>query len=242
MFFDGIYHPRTGERAEMMVILDDDVQFKPEDLWRIVALAREKNAPAGGMYVTRSRTPQIASMQLPGQHFFFGAELPPEPVRYLATGFMAIPLSTVEEVQRKGAEEGFADIEGQRHLHYCEQGVGDKPLWDFFSCFNIREDGSQPWYDTDNRVHMLSEDWAFCERVRQCGIDIWADPAVFLSHRAYVSITPLDLAEPGHMLGPDGAAAGGASILFVDPKEEDAAQDKEQAVGSIEEELVAVSS
>lgn len=230
-FFEGVYHPITGERADVMVILDDDVQFAPDDLWKIVKLAREKKEPAGGIYVTRSREPHTAAMLFSGQPMTWGPDEPPVPIRYLATGFMAVPLSCVEAVKDKGEREGFDNGIGEMEMmRYCELGVGDAPMWDFFSTFNLRE--------PDGRWHYLSEDWAFCERLRQCGYNIWADPSIILSHRAYVSITVHDL--PGasngrNMLTADGAPASGASILIVDPNEQE-----ERTIGSVQEEHAAV--
>lgn len=203
--------------CDVMVIIDDDVQFSPEDFWKIVAGAREKQAPYGGIYVTRSREPHTAALGFPGQTLSFGPEQPATEIKYLATGFMAVPRVVLQDMLDW---QGFQSVHGAEPLMYCEQGVGSFPMWDFFRCFEIRED--------DGRIHYLSEDWAFCERARQCGYAVWADQSIFLSHRAVVSITVADLGGTGHALSADGAPSKGVSILDVGP----------DAIGSTQESMV----
>lgn len=194
--------------CDVMVIIDDDVQFQPEDFWKIVDGARREQALYGGIYVTRSREPHTASLGFPGQELTFGREVGgPAAIRYLATGFMAIPRAALAAMM---AHPGFESVHGKEPLVYCEQGVGDNPMYDFFRCFEIREE--------DGRVHYLSEDWAFCERARQCGFEVYADTSIILSHRAVVSITVADLGGTGHALSNDGAPSKGVSILDVGPE------------------------
>jgi hypothetical protein len=202
----------------VMVIIDDDVQFSPENLWKIVDGAREKQAPYGGIYVTRSREPHTASLGFPGQELQFGPDGGPEAIRYLATGFMAIPRVVLQSMMDS---DGAFSVHGQEPLVYCEQGVGSFPMWDYFRCFEIKED--------DGRIHYLSEDWAFCERARQCGYDVWADTSIILSHRAVVSITVADMGGTGHALSAAGAPSKGVSVLHVGPDE---------AIGSTQETMV----
>lgn len=227
-FYNGIEHPETGEVADIMVILDDDVQFDPKDLWSIVAQARERQEPVGGIYVTRSRKPHLASRLLPDQPFVFGKSGTVE-VEYLATGFMAVPRVCVQRMVEIGMRDGFETRlhDGQRHyIDLCELGVGDLPCYDVFGTYKI-DDRVKPGH-----VHRLSEDWAFCENLRQCGYKIWADQSIILSHRAYVSITCYDLPEAeggGTMLSEEGAPAQGSSILVVDDRTD---AERESVIGS----------
>lgn len=217
-FYNGIKHEKTGEIADIMVILDDDVQFDPRDMWKIVRQARSRQEPVGGIYVTRSRTPHVAARLLPDVPFVFGKPETVE-VQYLATGFMAIPLVCIQKVIKVGLAEGFkTGLHLQRDfIDYCEIGVGDTPCYDVFGTFKI-DDPVSP-----GKVHRLSEDWAACERMRQCGFKIWADQSIILSHRAVVSITCHDL--PGgdpsaSMLSEGGAPAKGSSMLLVDDRQD----------------------
>jgi len=211
---------------DVMVILDDDVQFWPDDLYKLTRLAREKQEPVGGIYVTRSREPHPASMFWPGQSITFGPGQEPVTVRYLATGFMAIPKRVIETVL---THPGFETVHGPERIVYCEQGVGDIPMYDFFRPFCINEGPTlqRAGYNVDDkRVHYLSEDWAFCERARQCGFQIWADPSIILQHRATVSVTVADLGVKTGMLSADGAAGKGRSVLVVKGKEIGSQQDE----------------
>ncbi len=217
-FYNGIEHPGTGETADIMVILDDDVQFDPKDLWSIARQARERQEPVGGVYVTRSRKPHVASRLLPDQPFVFGKTETVE-VEYLATGFMAVPRVCVQKMVEIGVRDGFETrLHGQRHyIDLCELGVGEMPTYDMFGTYKI-DDHTKPGH-----VHRLSEDWAFCENLRQCGYKIWADQSIILSHRAYVSITAFDLPEAeggATMLSDEGAPAQASSILVVDDRPE----------------------
>jgi hypothetical protein len=207
--------------ADVMVIIDDDVQFQPDDFWKIVDGAREKQAPYGGIYVTRSREPHTAALGHPEQNIKFGEGQEPVSIRYLATGFMAVPRKVLQDIID---HPGFKTVHGTEPLVRCTQGVGSFPMWDFFRCFEIEEG--------DGRIHYLSEDWAFCERARQCGYEVWADPSIILQHRCVVSTTVADLAIQGHALSADGAPSKGQSILDVGPDEE--------TLGSVQEDMVSV--
>lgn len=208
--------------ADVMVIIDDDVQFSVEDFWKIVDGAREKQAPYGGIYVTRSREPHTAALGFPGQNLVFHKteEPNPVPIRYLATGFMAVPRKVLEDLRD---HDGFQTIFGKEPIVYCTQGVGSNPMYDFFRCFQIEEE--------DGRTHYLSEDWAFCERATQAGYTIWADCSIILQHRAVVSVTVADLVDRGHALGPDGAPSKGQSVLAVEPEMGSAIEEKVTVAG-----------
>lgn len=208
------------EDADVMVIIDDDVQFTPDDFWKIVEGARTKNALYGGIYATRSLKPHTAALAWSGQELAFGEGAPAVPIRYLATGFMAVPRKVLEDMVD---HEGFQSVHGKERIVYCEQGVGSHPMYDFFRCFEIEE--------PDGRIHYLSEDWAFCERARQCGYEVWADQSIILQHRAVVSITVADIANPGYALTEFGAPSKGESVLIVGPSE---------SIGSVQEELASV--
>ncbi len=218
-FLQGIKHPKTDEIADVMVILDDDVQFDPRDLWKIVGEARKRQEPVGGIYVTRARKPHLASRLLPDHPIIFGKPEIVE-VMYLATGFMAIPRRCVEKVVQVGMTDGFQTGLPRGpvdYLNYCELGVGEIHMYDLFRPFDIK-DRAKP-----DVTHYLSEDWAFCERMHQCGFKIWADSSVILSHRAYVSVTVHDLPEASdgkNMLGEEGAPAQASSVLIVDSDDE----------------------
>jgi len=212
-----LVEPRLAE-ADVMMILDDDVQFWPDDMFKVTRLARARQEPVGGVYVTRSRVPHPASLFWPKQNVTFGPGEALTEVRYLATGFMAVPRVVFDKML---AHDGFRTIHGKEPVTYCEQGVGDGAMYDFFRPFCIDEGLTlrEAGYESDDkRMHYLSEDWAFCERARQCGFTIWCDPSIILQHRAVVSVTVNDLGVEHGMLSEEGAPGKGRSVMYVPGK------------------------
>ena len=76
----------------------------------------------------------------------------------------------------------FHGADGEHRMHLCGEKWA-RPFWNFFAPFVV---------ETENGVEYLSEDWAFCERVRQVGLQVWADPSVWLGHDGSAVITPAD--------------------------------------------------
>ena len=56
------------------------------------------------------------------------------------------------------------------------------PEWDFF--------GVGPYKYKSGLVRYLSEDWMFCKRARDLGIDVWADTTIQLRHRGNYLFPP----------------------------------------------------
>lgn len=169
--------------ADVMVIVDDDILFEPEDFWKIVEGARDTRSIYGGMYVTRSKQAHLASRVLPNRgeiDIHRTPERRPVEIQYLATGFMAIH----RDVFRALLCGEFEDAFGKHTIPRCTQGA-DRPWWPFFLPFVKREDPTT--------VHPLSEDWAFCERARQLGFKVWADQSIILGHVGQAVFTVADL-------------------------------------------------
>ena len=190
--------------ADVLVMVDGDITFEPSDLQKIANGARETGDIYGGIYVTRAREPHAASRTLTDQRWEFKRtpERRPLEVQYLATGFMAIPRSLLEEMSTyggNGSREHFEDIDDGHILHSFERGANAEHVIDFFRTFGIVE--------PDGVTHWLSEDWAFCERARQMGHKVWADQSVILGHQGAVTLTVEDLGGSGHAFGPDSVPA-----------------------------------
>lgn len=206
--------------ADVMVIIDDDVQFQPDDMWRIVQGAREHDCLYGGVYFTRERVPHSASLGLTDTPMRFqaydddGNRMPPNPteIRYLATGFMAIPRTVLSAMLLTVYE----DKQGQHSIEYCERGGGDLPFYDFFRPFVIEDEDIA---DRSRTVsHYLSEDWAFGERARQAGYRTLADQSILLGHRGVVTLTAFDAAQPGHALTEAGEPSKQRGMLMSRPE------------------------
>ena len=173
--------------ADVMVIIDDDIVFESEDLWKIVEGARDTRSIYGGAYVTRSTAPHLTSRVFPNTEVIFNAGPVRRPIeiQYLATGFFAIHRDLMEAM----VGGTFKDADGAHQLVECELGA-DRPFVPFFSPFQVIEE--------DGRRHYLSEDWAYCNRARQLGFKVWMDQSIILQHLGLYPYTVADLNNPGH--------------------------------------------
>lgn len=176
--------------ADVMVIIDDDIVFDPDDFWKIVEGARDTHGVYSGLYVTRSTEPHITSRAFADgteQIIAAGPERRPVEYQYLATGFWAMHRDVVESM----IDAEFVDADGKHRISLCEIGA-DRPFYPFFKPFDcIEENGKR---------HYLSEDWAFCNRARQLGFKCWADLSIILIHMGEYPYTVSDLKtlkEPG---------------------------------------------
>lgn len=168
--------------CDVMVIIDSDVVFEPEDFWKIVEGARETRSIYGGVYVTRSTKPHIASRFLPNTtiDIRYTPYRRPQELEYLATGFWAMHRDLVTAM----LEGEFKDADGTHRIHRCLHGAG-QPFWPIFGTFTIEE--------RPGLYHYLSEDWAFCERARQLGFKIWMDQSIILAHMGVYPFTVADM-------------------------------------------------
>lgn len=178
--------------ADVMVTIDDDIQFDPEDLWKIVEGARETRGIYGGAYVTRSQTPHLSSRMLPNtpELIFQKTDIRrPIEFQYVATGFMAIHRDVVEAM----VHGEFRDADGTHRLHRCDKGTSMHDFLPFYDTFTVQE--------PDGSYHWLSEDWAFCERARQLGFKCWIDQSIVLGHVGQVVFTVADIKRSGETTG-----------------------------------------
>lgn len=171
--------------ADVMVIVDDDVVWNPEDFWKIVEGARETRSIYGGVYVTRSREAHLSSRLFPHTELNICAtpQRRPLELEYLATGFWAVHRD-VFEAMLGGT---FKDADGLHSIHRCGKGA-DRGFWPFFATFTIE--------DEPGSFHYLSEDWAFCERARQLGFKVWMDQSIILQHMGLYPYTVADIPRP----------------------------------------------
>ncbi len=193
--------------CDVMVIIDQDIVFEPDDMWKIVEGARATESLYGAAYVTRSTEPHITSRVMPGvQEQIFAATPERRPVeyQYLATGFWAMPRAMVEAMV--GAQ--FVDAYGTHKIEEVELGA-DRPFTPFFSPFVCREE--------DGRLHYLSEDWAFSNRIRQIGYKIWVDLSIILLHMGEYPYSVRDL----ETLKEPGLPSTGIDVVKVNVQHED---------------------
>jgi hypothetical protein len=146
----------AGVYDEFMWI-DSDIAFEP----RAVERLRSHNLPVCcGLYPKKIER-HLASLLLPGtSEVVFGDGGGLLEVKYAATGF----LHTRREVYLEIIRRGLAPT--------CNVHLG-LPMIPFFLPMIVQDDAGQRY---------LSEDFAFCERLRHCGYRIFADTTIRLQH------------------------------------------------------------
>lgn len=217
--------------CDVMVIIDSDVVFEPDDFWKIVEGARETRSIYGGVYVTRSTKPHVASRFLPNTRIdiAYSPQRRPVELEYLATGFWAMH----RDVLLAMIDGEFKDADGTHKMHYARHGAG-QPFWPFFATFTIEE--------RPDLFHYLSEDWAICERARQLGFKIWMDQSIILAHMGWYPFTVADMSrgdtDPGlPSTGTDYVEVEAAGPRWDDPildsLVEDIAEFAEENIGDV---------
>jgi hypothetical protein len=137
--------------------IDSDVDFHPDSIDRL----RSHQLPITcGIYPQKGKL-ALASNILPGSaKIVFGKEGGLTEILYAGAGFLLV------------RREVYLTIQKQLKLPMCNERF-KIPLIPFFHpMLNPCEDGT--WY--------LAEDYAFCERARQCGYKIMADTTIRLWH------------------------------------------------------------
>jgi hypothetical protein len=142
---------------EELMWIDADVAFQPDDVDKLRAHALPIVC---GLYTKKGRR-EFACHFLPGtEEIVFGQGGGLQEVRYAGFGF-ALTRRSVFEYMRQ-----------QLQLPECNQRFGSTIVPWFLPL--VAEDGPGWWY--------LAEDYAFCERARQCGHRILVDTTIRLYH------------------------------------------------------------
>lgn len=140
--------------ADVLMMIDSDVLFKPEDIVRVLS---HGEGVVGGLYPTRDGAGRQMVDRLP-----HGGKTQGElaEVRAAGTGFLSVRREVLESL-KDGREYETDDGED-----------GDR-AWDFFPVGIETQSG---------RRRYLSEDWGFCHIAREAGWTVWADRSVNLRH------------------------------------------------------------
>lgn len=142
--------------AETMWI-DSDIAFRPDDVDRLRAHGRPI---ACALYPKKGKR-ELAAHVIPGtEKLLFGQDGGLAEICYAGAGFLHVQREVYENMQRQLA------------LPICNWQF-ERPVVPYFLPL-IREPDAAPWY--------LGEDYAFCERARQCGYRIVADTTIRLGH------------------------------------------------------------
>lgn len=147
-----------ADRFDETMWIDSDVGFDPDDIEKL----RGHNVPiVCGIYPQKGRR-VLACHVLPGtETLIFGDEGGLTEILYAGTGFLLV------------RREAYETIHRELQLPLCNERFGGRPMVPYFQPTSHPEDMGY-WY--------LAEDFAFCERARQAGFNIYADTSVRLIH------------------------------------------------------------
>lgn len=143
---------------EELMWIDSDIEFRPGDVDKL----RGHNLPiCCGIYPKKDQC-ELACHVLPGTTSLnFGSTGGLTEILYAGTGFLFVK------------KEVFNRMDEQLSLPICNAFAG-RPHRPYFQPLIVNNPVKGPWY--------LGEDYAFCERARQCGFQIMADTTIRLGH------------------------------------------------------------
>lgn len=144
--------------ADILLFIDDDIiDWSMDDINQIVCDVNEKKSIVGGSYsIKNAEHPRLCAVGIDrGQG---STDIGPQDglveVRWVATGFMAIPRAVLEAIAKTEPKVNFyGDLTAY-------------PMFDPLIVQNVE----------------LSEDYALCERASRLGYKIWLDPRIILGH------------------------------------------------------------
>lgn len=163
--------------AEYMLAVDSDLGWDPRVVLRLIDMGKEFSA---GVYPSRDNLGFTFRPCLePDQRIAMCEETKLLKMEYIPAGFMLIHRSAVAKMREKFPE-----------LYY--QSRDPKDMSDHGYCF----------FDTEVREEQFwGEDYVFCRRAREAGVDIWVDPTIEFDHAgikgALIQVLTTDPREAG---------------------------------------------
>lgn len=146
-----------ASQCSHLIMIDSDIGFEGGDVLRLLA----HNKPLIGATYAKKNRHHYAPAFVPMAGAVFQREDDGlAEVQCIPGGFMMMQRETV------------ARLQGQFHdLWYWDQhGTERRRIHDLFGCY------------TDENRQFWSEDYAFCQRWRQAGGQVWMDPFISLTH------------------------------------------------------------
>jgi hypothetical protein len=145
--------------ADYLMFIDSDINFKPEDIFRLMAWAQDsKKGIVAGMprirevnksYVADLDYDENGDLTMNGMGLVRAKRVP--------TAFMLIQRSVITDMMAAHPDWTYLDKR-------CEKEV--PALFDF----KLTEEG------------YIGEDFLFCDRARELGYEVWIDPTITLGH------------------------------------------------------------
>ena len=148
--------------ADVFLSIDADIYFTAQDAINLCRKCADGYDIIGALYMTRGiKNVQPAQLLGVGNQVTFLPGEKPVPVKYLATGFMAVHRKVFEKLTE------------HPEVKLCMQST-PHPFYTFYLQKTI------PWPNDVNLY--LSEDYAFCHRAAEMGLQVHLDPTVRLGH------------------------------------------------------------
>lgn len=148
--------------ADVHLSLDSDIMgFTKEGIDQLCEQAVEYGI-VGAVYITRATARTFPTTMFHDKtRIEFSADPTPVPVKWAATGCLAVHRRVFEKMAES--------------LPLLHEKDGPRAFYNFYH--SMEYEG-----DEDMGRILLSEDYAFCERARQAGFEIYVNPAIRLGH------------------------------------------------------------
>jgi hypothetical protein len=182
-----------GTDFDYLLWIDSDLDFRPEDIHRLVA---HRLPIVGGTYYIKARDTRPCINSLPGE----GTDPETGLMRVASTGTGAL----MYHRSVVAAMIAAADSWDKWRLRYIDDANQDTRYALFF-------DGVIDDKDFPHTPRFMSEDWSWCYFARKLGYDIWLDTRAVFLHRGEIDY-PLharrmsaEEVQRGELQQPDGA-------------------------------------
>lgn len=174
-------------QGDVFLSLDSDiVGFTKDNIDELVEQAVDYDIVAG-VYICKSVARTFPSSTFEDDTSIeFNKDSTPVPIKWAATGCLAIHRRVFERMAEGDSAKGIAPL---RLLHEAD---GQRAFYNFFHCME--------YDDPDHGAILLSEDFAFSERARRLGFTVYANPAIRLGHEGQYVYRLEDMA--GEILKP----------------------------------------
>lgn len=162
---------------DWLLFLDVDLQFEVKHIARLWLHATKENRKIiCGIYAMKRLAPMFVANWLPGEEPDKNGAVK---VSESGTGCMAIHRSVFRAMEKAYPETAY--ITDRNHADGADQVEHD-----FFAVGPyLYKDGPMK-----GRRRYLSEDWMFCQRARDIGLDVWADTQIQIRHMGTLVYPP----------------------------------------------------
>jgi len=154
----------SNKNATHLFFIDSDIKFEAGEIIKLVL--RDKDI-VGGAYPAKKEPPfyvlnKVAEPEIEGDLY---------EVRHLGTGFLMIKRAVFDKLIEVMPETKYKDS-----LNLGSTPDGDPYENWMYNLFDVV---------VDDKGHLLSEDWVFCDRAREQGFKVWCDTTILLHHVGY---------------------------------------------------------